>query len=260
MRRRTFIRQLIAGSGSLFVSTQLGILACESEDSMASVDEMELIGKQAPELYGDDYNLRKTASEAFSDMRSDAAREGVRLYSVSSYRSFDHQRRIWNRKFENLTDRGVDREKAVERIIRYSAIPGTSRHHWGTEVDVIDASKPQEGDVLQAKHFGEGGVFETLGKWLKQNAVSYGFYETYTDDPARTGFEYEPWHLSFAELSIPILAEYLAIPLEKHLVDETIKGSHCFSDEFLLMYRNNYVLGIEPRLLPSNTAPPGSTG
>jgi hypothetical protein len=240
----------MAAGGLMLLGSQSTLICGETPGGSSSVDELELVGKRRPILHGHMHNLRQRASEAFLDMRSDAAKAGISLYSVSSYRSFEYQRGIWNRKFNKLARKRVSADKAVRQIIRYSAIPGTSRHHWGTDLDVTDTSRPQVGDILQAKHFREGGAFEALGNWLNGNADKYGFYEVYTDDPDRKGFEYEPWHLSFAESSRPFLVQYLMLQLGDYLADKTIEGSDCFSEEFLSHYRNDYVLGINPRLIP----------
>ena len=47
----------------------------------------------------------------------------------------------------------MDDDAAIDKIIEYSTLPGTSRHHWGTDIDIIDAEPPEEGDVLLPKNF-----------------------------------------------------------------------------------------------------------
>ena len=37
----------------------------------------------------------------------------------------------------------MDDEAAIDKIIEYSTLPGTSRHHWGTDIDIIDAGPPE---------------------------------------------------------------------------------------------------------------------
>lgn len=225
-----------------------------------AIDELGLVGKKRPDLYGDSYKLRKRASEAFSEMRKDAQKNGIEIYSVSSYRSFNHQKRIWNNKFQKYTAKEVSPEQAIEEIIKYSAIPGTSRHHWGTDVDAIDISKPQPRDVLQARNFKKGGAFEELGEWLSANANKYGYWEVYTENLERKGFKPEPWHFSFAELSMPILKIFTGISLENYLIDETVKGSNLFSSSFLRQYKNDFILGINPQLISSPAPHSSSSG
>jgi LAS superfamily LD-carboxypeptidase LdcB len=79
-------------------------------------------------------------------------------------------------------------------------MPGTSRHHWGTDIDL---------NSLNNKYFstGEGKEIYT---WLTENASDYGFCQTYTlKDPTRpTGYEEEKWHWSYLPLARPFLDQY----------------------------------------------------
>ena len=81
-------------------------------------------------------------------------------------------------------------EKAIAKIIEYSTLPGTSRHHWGTEIDIIDAGPPEEGDVLLPHKFHDQGPYNTLREWMESHAQDYGFFLPYTQDKKRTGFKY----------------------------------------------------------------------
>ncbi len=209
----------------------------------------ELLGKEHPQLFGTGFRLRKRAAEAFADMQSAAAKQGITIYSQSSFRDYNHQNRIWVRKFERYRNQGLSGMAIIEKIIRYSTIPGTSRHHWGTDLDVVDHAKPRQSDPLLARHFNAGGVFEELGEWLRKNAVSYGFYEVYTNDPVRKGFAYEPWHLSFAEMAKPMLKDFLNIDLKKELQVSKLLGSEYFTDSFVDRYIRENMKGINRVLL-----------
>ena len=67
-------------------------------------------------------------------------------------------------------------EKAIAKIIEYSTLPGTSRHHWGTEIDIIDAGPPAEGDVLVSQKFHDQGPYDALRAWMETYAHDYGFF------------------------------------------------------------------------------------
>ena len=41
-------------------------------------------------------------------------------------------------------DFSLEPKKAISEIIRFSTVPGTSRHHWGTDIDIIDGNFPDE--------------------------------------------------------------------------------------------------------------------
>mgnify|MGYP000344691295 CR=1 FL=1 len=80
------------------------------------------------------------------------------------------------------------------------------------------------------------------------NSKSFGFYLVYTNNIERKGFEYEPWHYSFAPLSKPYLEEYLKINLDSLLSDKKILGKEYFTQEFIENYVKDYVLDISPKL------------
>ncbi len=198
----------------------------------------ELLGKRRPKL--DKFGFRPKAGEAFRDMQADARKDGIHIYPVSTYRDFWHQLRIWNKKYRKYGD--------VRKVIEYTAIPGTSRHHWGTEVDLIDP-RIKLRDPLSSQYF-ESGPFSELYLWLKKNAEKYGFYEVYDKRPERKGFKWEPWHWSFSEESVPCLKQFLYLDLKIHLKDPEILGSENFDQEFLTKYKQDYILGINPKLMP----------
>jgi LAS superfamily LD-carboxypeptidase LdcB len=162
-------------------------------------------------------------------MRDDAARAGIDLRPVSSFRDFERQRVLWNRKWSGerpLYDRaGVELDpvqlsdaKRVDAILCWSAVPGGSRHHWGSDIDVIDAAAMPEGYQVQLlpSEYAPGGVFERLTAWLDRNMHRYGFHRPYASDRGGTGVE--PWHISYApvarraieDLSLPVLRRAIA--------------------------------------------------
>lgn len=213
------------------------------------MDPYLLIGKGSPELVGKNYALLPEASEAFEAMASEAKKEGILVKIVSSYRSFERQKSIWNSKFSNFKAQGMSDSKAIEKIIEYSTLPGTSRHHWGTDIDLIDTSQPAEGDVLVPQKFHQDGPYVQLRKWMDKHAESFGFYLPYTDDSSRTGFEYEPWHYSFAPLSKPMLKDYLELNHAQWILSEDLEGGEVVGKEFLESYLETHVKGINPTLL-----------
>jgi LAS superfamily LD-carboxypeptidase LdcB len=152
-------------------------------------------------------------------MRAAAAREGLDLIPVSGFRDFDRQLAIWNGKClgerELLDPEGrplsaatLRETELVASILHWSALPGASRHHWGTEIDVIDAAAWPEGVPvsLVPEAYAAGGPFAALNVWLDHNAVAFGFYRPYATQ--RGGVQPEPWHLSYAPVSVPALGQF----------------------------------------------------
>ena len=214
--------------------------------------------KTIPLLLGNDPNIELSehgllpeVERAYQMMKNAALKAGIHLSIVSSYRSYADQKRIWNRKYNAFTKEGLSPEEAIQKIITYSTLPGTSRHHWGTDIDLIDSVPQIKGDVLLAKHF-EDGDYQTLHRWLKKHAASFGFEMVYTFDNSRKGFFYEPWHYSYAPLSKPLLTHYIKNEvLNKVTKDTTLLGHQFISRDFLNRYETENILGINPTLKPA---------
>ncbi len=246
MNRKYFIKN------TLLLSAGLAILPNVSWTSLPPVyTRDELIGKGNPNIVGDSYTskMHRDTAIALKSMREAAALENIQIEVVSAYRSFQRQKEIFEGKYIRFTGEGLTPVEAIEKIIAYSTIPGTSRHHWGTDIDIIDGNAPRPKNVLQAKNFHGKGPFCKLKEWLNLHAESFGFYEVYTDNPHRKGFEYEPWHFSYASVSKPMLQAYRELDLKKVFEDEQIKGSTHFTDDFITQYRKQNILDINPALL-----------
>ena len=85
----------------------------------------------------------------------------------------------------------------VMAILRWSALPGCSRHHWGTDMDVWDAAAVPGDYRLQLvpEEYAGSGPFCRLSEWLQEHAAGFGFIRPYAID--RGGVAPEPWHLSY---------------------------------------------------------------
>jgi len=211
----------------------------------------QLIGKGNPDIIGDSYTskMHKNAKNAFLKMKKEAAKEGINIEVVSAYRSFQRQKEIFERKYKRYTKQGLSPEQAINKIIEYSTIPGTSRHHWGTDIDIIDANATRPKNVLVAENFYDDGPYCKLKEWLDLHSEEYGFYEVYTNNPNRKGFKYEPWHFSYAPVSKPMLQEYKTLDLKTILKEEKVLGNEYFSEEFISKYLKENILDINPKLL-----------
>lgn len=245
MNRRKFIQNSLLASLGLSVSNH--IFGFEKDKQTLSYKE--LIGKGQPQLFGDHYKLREDAHLEFQKMSAAAETAGIKLQIVSSYRDFNHQNRIWERKFKSYTNQGLSEVSAIKKIIEYSTIPGTSRHHWGTDMDVIDASVTAPNSVLQTEHFEEGGCFRAMKLWMEENSERFGFYLVYTNQPKRKGFKYEPWHYSYKPLSFEYLQAYKKMNIENIIHSEKLMGHESFTNDFISQYLNENVLDINPELL-----------
>ncbi|NKI27414.1 M15 family metallopeptidase [Arenibacter sp. 6A1] len=244
MHRRSFIIK------SSYTGLAMSILPGLSLSQESQYSVLELMGKTSIDLFGKEINLRKEAHDAFIDMKKAAYSDGVDLKIVSSYRNFLRQDAIWEGKYLQFTEQeGMSPTAAIEKIVEYSTIPGTSRHHWGTDADIIDGYPITTGDVLEVEKFEEGGPFAYFKNWMDENAHKYGYYLVYTNNPKRKGFKYEPWHYSYAPLSVPMLTSFRRKNIYKLLLEEDIIGKENFSSGFLKDYIRNNIMSINPELL-----------
>ena len=234
---------------NLNINLLLFLMFCNINFSQNSMNLDILQGIKNPNLVGDTIKLEKNTFNAFNKMLIAAKKDGVYLKIASAYRGYDRQKLIWNAKFQKFTTEfNLKPSQAVYEIIRFSTIPGTSRHHWGTEIDIIDNNYPDEEDVLISKKFEKDGIFFKVKNWLNINSEKFGFYITYNNDPKRKGFEHEPWHYSYAPISKKMLSLFLKSDLKKVIKKEEIKGSEYFTDDFIEKYIKEYILDINKYL------------
>ena len=145
--------------------------------------------------------IHKECVAAFAAMQRAAATAGHNLQIASGFRDYQRQAQIWQRKVEHSQTSDVTpSEDALHQILRWSAMPGASRHHWGSDMDVYDPDVLGDAALqLEPWEYTANGPFAELYQWLQEHAAEYGFYWPYAKD--RGGVSCEPWHLSFAPLS-----------------------------------------------------------
>ena len=214
-----------------------------------NIDYKTLLGIEHSSLVGDSIKLEKNTFIAMEKMRKAALLDGIKIKVVSGFRDFERQKQIWNRKFKKFTnENNLSDLDAIKEIIRFSTIPGTSRHHWGTEIDIIDEDFKNEKKLLISNKYEEGGIFEKLKKWMDNNSQKFGFYLTYDNNINRKGFEYEPWHYSYLPESKRYLKSFLKIDIVEIISKVDIKGKELFNEKFISDYINNNILEINPNL------------
>ncbi|AMC09891.1 hypothetical protein Lupro_00845 [Lutibacter profundi] len=216
--------------------------------SQTNYSERALTGRGDLELVGIQDKLQKEVFEAFKRMQQDALKDSISIKIASAYRSFDRQMEIWNRKYDTYISEGLTPQEAIEKIIAYSTIPGTSRHHWGTDIDLFEEVVKLPESLLTEENYIRNGVFSNLKIWMDKNSEEYGFYLVYDNNIVRKGFKYEPWHYSYKKLSHPMLKEFLKVDLIKLLQSINLKGNKFITPVFLQKYTNENILDINPKL------------
>ncbi len=229
----SYIRKFFYFS-SLLIST-----LCFSQQSF-SIDE--LIGNKLPEDIKNNYNLRNEVYEAFSKMQEAAKLDGIEIIIASGYRSAQRQLSIWNRKYDRFQKQGLSDLACVNKIMEYSTLPGTSRHHWGTDLDLVMKVDKNPKSLLMTENYEKGGVFHPLKIWMDTHASKFGFKLVYTNIPNRKGFSYEPWHYTYAPTSEAMMEAYIKENCILKIDLDKIKGCHEITPEKLITYYNENII------------------
>ncbi len=201
-----------------------------------SIAIAQLVGNDDAALVEiDGHRLHRDVSQDWQALQSQAQQAGFSLSIASAYRSFDRQLAIWNAKARgerpvlDSCEQPVDVMQLNERdrlfaILRWSALPGASRHHWGTDIDVYDSAAVAEDYCVQltAAEVNEGGVFAAMHDWLDtqiQIDKAFGFYRPYADE--KGGIAPERWHLSHRPTSAAYQAQLTADALYAFIESQT---------------------------------------
>ncbi len=180
------------------------------------------------------YLIHRDVETSFRELQLRAKDDiNADLKIVSSFRDHTRQSLIWNNKAlgkrKILNDAGIEldfnslsQEDLLLSILRFSAIPGASRHHWGCDFDVFDAQMISQ-DNLELTHaecVGDGACAK-LHSWLDKVLPSTDFYRPYEYDHG--GVSVEKWHLSFKPLSTEFINQYTFDIFLKNLKESEIE-------------------------------------
>lgn len=121
--------------------------------------------------------LRKEAKIKFEEMASDMAKENLKIYAGSTYRSYTYQKGLYDRYVKK------DGFAAAET---YSARSGYSEHQLGLAVDIVN---------------GKWNYLSENDKeydYLVKNSYKYGFILRYPRGSEYiTGYMFEDWHFRY---------------------------------------------------------------
>ncbi|MCO7188445.1 MULTISPECIES: M15 family metallopeptidase [unclassified Pseudoalteromonas] len=165
---------------------------------------------------------------------SKAAKQAGFTFSIASaHRDFHRQCLIWNNKAQGLRpvlnsqNEPVDLslltpQARVHAIMLYSALPGASRHHFGTDLDVYASNCLPADKKLQLEpwEYEQGGPFAEFNGWMSEHLAEFGFFRPY--QRYQGGVAAEPWHishrLSAAGMMEALSVETLATVIRSHEV------------------------------------------
>ncbi len=219
-------------------------------------------------LYGDENDCLTEVSVGGKDIRlhrevhaplvklADAlADANLPVVIVSAWRSFDHQCSIWNAKWSGtrpildrnacpLDSQQLSDESKFNALCYWSAIPGTSRHHWGTDFDIFLQQPIAQGYSVQLTpdEFSETGVCAELEQWLSLHLESFGFYRPYRKEQG--GVSPEPWHISYFPIANQCLGKVRATDAARKIKQSNLQGKEVVLNH-LDDYFSNYVFNVE---------------
>jgi zinc D-Ala-D-Ala carboxypeptidase len=182
--------------------------------------------------------LRKDAFDCFVEMATAAQKAGHYLIIKSATRNFENQKTIWEKKWNGTTiledntkaSNITDPVKRAKKILLYSSMPGTSRHHWGTDIDI---------NAFINEYF-ENGKGKELYEWMQAHAHEYGFCQVYNSKSVRAnGYNEEKWHWSY----MPVASKILDLA-KSQLNNKMISGFKGAETATTIDMVNNYILSI----------------
>jgi LAS superfamily LD-carboxypeptidase LdcB len=175
-----------------------------------------------------------------------AKQAGYKMEIASGFRSYQRQSLIWNRKYAgeatilNSDSQPLDPTQLTDTeklwaILRWSALPGASRHHWGTDFDVFARNHLPADTQLQLEpwEYFEGHQ-HAFYQWLKVNAEEFGFFFPYSKDLG--GVAVEPWHISHKQTAELCLSQLSPALLGNQLQSEPILGYELVMEQLNSIY------------------------
>lgn len=184
--------------------------------------------------------MRTEAMEAFLKLRQAALDDGISFKIMSATRPFNVQKSIWERKwkgesqvnFKYVSQSAPAKDKA-EQILEWNSMPSTSRHHWGTDID-INSVNPKNWETKTGK---------IQYQWLVDHANEFGFCQVYSAGRPY-GYQEEKWHWSYMPLAKKFTDQYA-----KQITDQDISGFLGAETAVDIEVVKKYVLGINPDCL-----------
>ncbi len=153
--------------------------------------------------------MRAEAAAALEEMYAACLEEtGCQLISVSGYRSYSKQEKLYRAKLQRVNGK---KELAEE----YVAPPGASEHHLGLAMDIGQQSKPTLNEKFAET---EGGI------WARENCWRFGFILRYGEEwEDITGYKYEPWHFRYVGKDLAKEIHDANVPFETWLTEYRVR-------------------------------------
>lgn len=186
-------------------------------------------------LEGTKYLVHQQMLHDFLKLQQSAKQDGFDLQIASAFRDYERQLKIWNAKASGERPILDDQERPLEysqlsptqivfAILRWSALPGCSRHHWGSDIDIYDGKTQLAADVklINSECYNSGpatGLHEWLDIQFAQKK-SFGFFRPYVTDQG--GISPERWHLSYYPISRRVIDEFTFSVFKRNILESDV--------------------------------------
>ncbi len=202
------------------------------------------------------FEVHKDVTDDLAKLISAAQKDGFDFHLASGFRSFEQQLNIWNGKYSGqrvLLDSNsqaldifsLSDEEKIHAILRWSALPGASRHHWGTDFDIYDKAALPDNETIKLEPWEYLQSHQKpFYQWLMNNAVNYGFYFPYQDDQG--GVAIEPWHISHYSTASDCLKKLTTELIQQQLRDEPLLGKKYVLPQLENLY-TKYISNLSPK-------------
>lgn len=189
--------------------------------------------------FSQNHFLQEDSLKAFLSLQQSAGKSGFNLQPASSFRDFQRQQSIWNSKFQgkrkvhddqgnpiNLSE--LSEWDKIQCILRWSALPGGSRHHWGTEIDIFDPDLLGNASLqLEPWEYEKDGYFYELSLWLQENLAQFDFTLPFVGLQTNKKIGTEPWHISYLPVAQQAQQQFTPEILLLAWQQEEIAGKAC---------------------------------
>ncbi len=193
---------LIDGENAYFAPNGIHVLLVNPWNKLPEGYEVELKKVES-------YEVAAVCSAALTQMLADCRRAGFSPAICSTYRTYEDQEFLYERKVKRVMATGYEEEEARKIAATEVAVPGTSEHQLGLAVDLVDNNNWMLDETQAAM---------PTQKWLMEHCWEYGFILRYPIGSTDiTGIIYEPWHYRYVGLEMALELRDLGITLEEYL-------------------------------------------
>ena len=156
------------------------------------------------------HQVADVALDPLIRMLEDCVEAGYQYEFNSAYRSIKVQEDILWARTQEYINIGYKDPQAYAKARETVALPGTSEHHLGLAVDVLN-KKDADRQALE---------------WLGEHCWEYGFILRYAEDKSSiTGIVHEPWHFRYVGTRVSMDMKDSGLCLEEYLGAAAVENS-----------------------------------